>query len=140
MRLSKLAVVLLALVPAVVFAARTAELVDPAPIELTSKASAKQVKRAVKTAVLARGWTIENEKGDRFEAKYAKQTSRDNFWARIAVTHDARRVTIKYVGSEGLSYSDEGGKRVIHANYNKWIGFLVKDIPIYVEREVVASE
>lgn len=140
MRLSRFAAVLLALVPVVAFAGRAAELVDPAPIELTSKASAKQVKRAVKTAVLARGWTIENEKGDRFEAKYAKQTNRDNFWVKIAVAYDTKRVTLKYLDSEGLNFADEGGKRMIHANYNKWIGFLVKDIPIYVEREVVASE
>jgi len=140
MRLTQFAVVLLALAPAVVFAGRAAELVDPAPIQLTTKASNTQVKKAVKTSVLNRGWTIENEKGNSFQAKYAKQTNRDNFWAKIALTYDTKQVTIKYVASEGLNYSEDGGKRMIHANYNKWIGNLVKDIPIYVEREVIASE
>ncbi len=135
MRTLKFAVLLLAFAPLAVFA-RSAELVDPDPIVLPAKASAAQVKKAVKTSLLNRQWTLSNEKPGYVEGKYTKS----NFWAKIGVSYNTQKVTIKYLDSEGLNYEKDGDQRVIHPNYNKWIGNLVKDIPVYLERGLAASE
>jgi siderophore synthetase component len=126
----------LALLPLAALAARTTEMKSPVTIALATKASAAQVKKAVKTAVLARQWQISNEKGNEFDATYTRTDRNGTLMAKIHVAHSPKQVTIKYVASEGLSA--EGSQ--IHPTYNKWIGNLEKDIPIYVEREVVASE
>jgi hypothetical protein len=128
--------VALAILPLAAHAARTVPINDPAKVELSTKASAAQVKKAVKLAVLSRQWQISNEKGNDFDAQYSRTDRNGTIMAKIHVSHSPKGVTIKYVASEGLSA--EGGQ--IHPTYNKWIGNLVKDIPIYVEREVVASQ
>jgi hypothetical protein len=135
MRTVRLAFLLLAFVPLAVFA-RSAELVDPEPIVLTVKATSAQVKKAVKTSLLNRQWELSNEKPGYVEGKYTKP----KFWAKIGVSYDTRKVTIRYLDSEGLNYEKEGEQRVIHPNYNKWIGNLLKDIPIYLQRELTAAE
>lgn len=135
MRKLKLAALLLVLAPGLVFA-RAAELVDPEPIVLTSKATSAHVKRAVKTSLLNRQWELSNEKPGYVEGKYTKP----KFWVRIGVSYDSKKVTIKYLDSEGLNYEKDGDQRRIHGNYNKWIGNLVKDIPIYLERELTSAQ
>jgi hypothetical protein len=86
--------------------------------------------------VLNRKWEISNDKGNQFDATYSRTDRNGTLMAKVRVTYSTREVTIKYLASEGLSA--EGNE--IHPTYNKWIGNLIKDIPIYVEREVVAAE
>lgn len=125
-----------AVLPFGAYAARLVEMKSPVTIPLTTKASNAQVKKAVKLAVLSRQWTISNEKGNEFDATYTRADRRSNLMAKIRVSYTPSAVTIKYLNSEGLSA--EGNQ--IHPTYNKWIANLEKDIPIYLEREVVASE
>ena len=56
--------------------------------------------------------------------------------AKIHVTYSTKDVKIKYLTSEGL----KADGTQIHPTYNKWMAMLEKDIPIYVEREVTASQ
>jgi hypothetical protein len=129
----------LAVLPVSVQAQRGNEpLRDPVTVELTTKASAAQVRKAVKLAVLNRRWEISNEKGNSFDATYTRESKRASLTAKINVTHSANKVTIKYVSSDGMSYN--ASNRSINRNYNAWVGNLEKDIPIYVEREVIASQ
>jgi hypothetical protein len=114
---------------------KSQEMNDPVTINLETKAKPEQIKKGIKLAVLNRKWDITNEKGSEFDAEY-KNTSRAGWSAKIHVSYTPKAVTIKYVSSEGL---DADGKN-IHPTYNKIIGNLEKDIPIYIEREVVASE
>ena len=107
-----------------------------ATIPLTTKASAAQVKKGVKMAVLNRKWTISNEKGNEFDASYTKAARGGDLTAKIHVSHSPKQVRITYAGSEGM---DSDGT-TINRNYNSWVKNLEKDIPIYIEREVVASE
>lgn len=136
MRMIKALAFVLAVLPLASQAARTTEINDPVKIPLETKASNAQVKKAVKLAVLSRQWQISNEKGNSFNATYTRADRRSNLMAKIHVSYTPKEVTIKYVASEGLSA--EG--RQIHPTYNKWIANLQKDIPIYLQREVVASE
>jgi hypothetical protein len=135
MRVLKALAVALVLLP-LAAQARQTEIDDPVTIPLETKASAAQVKKGVKMAVLNRQWNIANEKGNSFDATYTRQDRRSSLMAKIHVTYSTKEVTIKYVTSEGLSAE---GKQ-IHPTYNKWMGNLKKDIPIYIEREVTASE
>lgn len=114
---------------------KTEEMNDPVTINLETKAKPDQVKKGIKMAVLNRKWNITNEKGNEFDAEY-QNTFRGGWSAKIHVSYTPKSCTIKYVSSEGLSAD---GKN-IHPTYNKIINNLEKDIPIYIEREVVASE
>lgn len=126
----------LSLLPAAVHARSKSEEIDSPTIALTTKASASQVKKGVKMAVLNRKWNITNEKGKSFDASYTKPERRGDMTARIHVTYSTKEVKITYAGSENMGADGTN----IHPWYNRWVGNLVKDIPIYIEREVVASE
>ena len=119
--------------------AKTETIYNPT-VTLSTKATVAQVKKGVKLAVLNRKWQIANEKGNAFDATYdgagGWHHRGGDFKATIHVSYDTKQVKIAYVSSEGLS--QEGDQ--IHKNYNMWIKNLESDIPIYVEREVTASQ
>ena len=119
--------------------ARLEEMKDPVTINLDTKATAAQIKKGVKMAVLNRKWNISDEKanksGTEFDAESHQAWGRP--WsAKVHVTISGKTVTLKYASSDGL---DADGKQ-IHPTYNKIVGYLQSDIPIYIEREVTASQ
>jgi hypothetical protein len=109
------------------------EIQDPVTVSITESVTPPLVNRAVKTALLHRGWTLAEEKPGSLEATLVKPGS---YTAKIGVTYDARKVTLKYLASEGLSYDEKD--HTIHANYNKWMRLLSQDIQTYVS--LLASE
>jgi len=123
-------------VPGVALARGKSEEIKNVTIDLTTKASAAQIKKGVKMAVLNRKWTITNEKGNAFDASYTKPERRGDMTAKIHVSYGPKQVRITYAGSENMNADGTS----IHPWYNKWVTNLEKDIPIYIEREVVASE
>ncbi|HUR39889.1 MAG TPA: hypothetical protein VM240_01865 [Verrucomicrobiae bacterium] len=100
------------------------EMIDPSAMEITPVDDAPNVERAVKLALLKRGWLVDEETPGRIQATLTEK----EFRARIAVTFDARNVEIRYVSSEGLQYEDRKGRRYVHANYNRWIQNLGREI------------
>ena len=124
------------LLPAAAQARSRNEPIYSPTIELNTKASASQIKKGVKMAVLNRKWTISNEKGNEFDASYTKKERRGDLTAKIHVTYGPKQVKISYAGSENM---DADGTN-INRYYNSWVKNLEKDIPIYIEREVVASQ
>jgi hypothetical protein len=122
--------------PTAALARGKSEEIRNATITLDTKAKESQIKKAVKTAVLNRKWTISNDKPGEFDASYTKPERKGDMTARIHVTYNAREVKITYAGSENMNADGA----TIHPWYNKWVANLEKDIPIYIEREVVASE
>jgi len=116
--------------------ARGNEAIKNVTIDLSTKASASQIKKGVKMAVLNRKWEISNEKGNEFDASYTKKERRGDMTAKIHVSYGPKQVRITYAGSENMGADGS----TIHPWYNKWVTNLEKDIPIYIEREVVASE
>ena len=135
MRVLAALVLCLALVPAA-YARSKSEEIDSPTVTLSTKASLSQVKKGVKLAVLGRKWDITNEKGNEFDASYTKRERRGDMTARIHVVYSTKEVKISYAGSENM---DADGTN-IHPWYNRWVGNLVKDIPIYIERVVVQTE
>ena len=139
-RALSVAVLCLALAPATVLArAKSEEMKDPVTVSLDTKATAAQIKKGVKMAVLNRKWNISDEKatkaGTEFDAE-SHQAWGHPWSAKVHVSVSGKTVTIKYVSSESL---DAEGKQ-IHPTYNKIVGLLQQDIPIYIEREVTASQ
>jgi hypothetical protein len=122
--------------PGAALARGKSEEIKNVTIDLNTKASANQIKKGVKMAVLNRKWEISNEKGNHFEASYTKKERRGDMTARIHVSYTPKQVKITYAGSENMNADGTS----IHPWYNKWVTNLEKDIPIYIEREVVASE
>lgn len=92
--------------------------------------SARQVGDAVRQALVGRRWIVSEAKGNRVEAT---QTARKHM-AKIAVSWDTRTVRIAYVDSAELNFEQKNGQRFIHPTYNKWIGNLEKDLPIFMQR------
>jgi hypothetical protein len=135
-RILSIAALCLSLLPAAALARSKTEDIYNATIDLTTKASNSQVKKGVKMAVLNRKWVISNEKGNEFDATYTKSWRGNDQSATIHVAYTQKQVKITYVKSEGL---DESGGQIAKG-YNSWVKNLEKDIPIYIEREVVASE
>jgi hypothetical protein len=122
--------------PGAVLARGKSEPIKSVVITLDTKASASQIKKGVKLAVLNRKWTISDEKGNEFNASYTKPERRGDMTAKIHVSYSSKEVRITYAGSENMGADGTN----IHPWYNKWVTNLEKDIPIYIEREVIASQ
>lgn len=135
-RILSVAAFCLTLLPGAVLARGKMEEINNPTIKLETKANAAQIKKGVKMAVLNRKWNITNDKGNEFDADAQQMWGRNRWSAKIHVSISGKAVTIKYVSSEALSANGN----MIHPTYNKIVGFLESDIPIYVEREVVASQ
>lgn len=104
--------------------ARGVELIDPVAFEVTPSPDAPGVRKAVKLSLLKRGWRVTAEDERHFEATLDDE----DFEASIAVEVSARGATIRYVGSDGLGYEVRKGKAYIHANYNRWVQGLTRDV------------
>lgn len=129
MRTLRLWFFLLLALPLAVLAARAAPVMD-VEFAANPKLNTAEVGQAVKQALIGRRWAIAKEKGNSLEAL---QTSR-GLSAKITVSWTKDTVSIKYLDSIGFDFREEGGQRLIHPNYNKWIGNLQKDIPVFMER------
>lgn len=93
--------------------------------------SEAQVGQAVKDALVARKWAISDVHGNSLTAEYAKPGA---FRARIAVSWDTHAIAIRYLDSQGLGFAQHDGERSIHHNYNRWIGNLEHDLPVFLGR------
>lgn len=123
----RLFVRLLLLLPLVLVLAgwRTAPLYNPEPIAVPEGLKVKEVGKAVKLAMVKRGWRAGNVKPGKILAvlHIRKHT------AKVLITYDDKEVKIRYVGSENLKYKKEDdGTEIIHKNYNSWVRNLANDI------------
>ena len=94
-----------------------------------SSSEQASVHEAIKQALLGRRWVILENHPDSFIAQY----NRSDVWARIRVTHSGREVSIMYVSSDGMKYSDASqfGPRISRW-YNTWVSNLEADIKVRV--------
>lgn len=104
---------------------RQSPLVDPAPISVPAGLTDVQVGKAVKAALIGRGWTVTGDQPGSASASL----SRDEWMAKIRVDYDTSHVQIRYVDSSHLKYEvKRDGTRLIHSNYMGWMKFLSGDI------------
>jgi hypothetical protein len=104
---------------------RQAPLVDPAPINVPAAMSSVQVNKAVKGALLGRGWVVSNEQADGVDGTL----NGNDYVAKIHVAFDTRQIRVTYVDSTNLKYEvKKNGERLIHTNYMGWMKYLTGDI------------
>ncbi|MEO6927230.1 MAG: hypothetical protein ABI129_11265 [Rhodanobacter sp.] len=122
---SRLLFVLLLPLLLLTMAFRQTPLVDPPPVNVPADMTAVQVSKAVKGALIGRGWVPSNEQANGIDGTL---TGKD-YVAKIHVAFDTKQVKISYVDSTHLKYEvKKDGTRLIHTNYMNWMRFLTEDI------------
>lgn len=115
---------LLPLLLLVTGAARVVPLEDPAPVPVPAGLGAVKVAAAIKSALLAKKWTVGEESAGRIDATLFIRSHT----VRVALHYDDKQVRLAYVSSDNLKYKDDHGKRVIHRNYGIWVRDLTTEI------------
>jgi hypothetical protein len=104
---------------------RQVPLADPPPIDVPAGLTAVQVSKAVKGALVGRGWAVTSERADGIDSTLTG----NDYTANIHVAFDTRQIKITYVGSTNLKYEvKKNGQRMIHTNYMGWMRYLSGDI------------
>ena len=124
----RLIVILLAALSAIALSgllqARSAVLVEPEPVAVPPGLTTAQVTREIKRSLLDRGWELSAERRGEIEATLHVRAHR----ARIAIRHDRKTITIRYLDSTELNYAVKDGRRLIHPKYNGWVAYLIKSL------------
>ena len=105
-------------------AGRQVPLVDPDPIAVPAGVTAEQVNKAIKAALVGRGWQVSGEQ----PGKILSTLHLREHMAKIELAYDQKAVTIRYLDSGELLYAEKKGQRVIHRNYLNWVQNVVNDI------------
>ena len=95
-----------------------------AEISVPPKAQSEDISKAIRSALIARGWTVTKEDQDVIESQIHVRSHT----AAIRIPFNEQSIRIRYVSSDHLLYSQESGTASIHRNYNKWIKLLEQDI------------
>lgn len=102
----------------------------PPPIELQEFTDTARVSKALITALANRKWLVEADTGEAITARYDIR----HHTLRLRLDYSPRRITYHFLNSENLDYEIEDDTALIHANVNKWLTQLDKEIQIQVQR------
>jgi len=108
------------------YAANTAPLYTPEPIQVPAGTSTEAVKKAVRKALFAKEWEIREIGPGHLQGKHTKRGKDKQHVAVVDVRFDAKSVRISYKDSQELNYDKESG--IIHKTYNNWIKYLERNI------------
>ena len=114
------------LLAAPAYAAKTASLYTPEPIQVPAGKGAEDVKKAVRKAFFDKDWEVREIAPGHLQGKHTKSGKDKMHVAVVDVRFDAKSVRIGYKDSQELNYNKESG--VIHKTYNGWIKNLEKNI------------
>jgi hypothetical protein len=117
------AISLLLCSPSRSFGARVEPIYD-AVIRVPATATMEDIAKAIKHALIERGWTVQREENGMIEAKIFVRSHT----ADIRIPFDKEYVHVQYVSSTNLLYDEKHGIKHIHRNYNKWIKLLERDV------------
>ena len=116
--------VMLLVAPA--YAAKTAPLYTPEPIQVPAGNGPEAVKKAVRKAFFDKGWEAREIGPGHLQGKHSKVGKDKTHVAVVDVRFDAKSVRINYKHSEELNYDAAAG--VIHKTYNNWVKNLERNI------------
>jgi hypothetical protein len=111
-------------------------LVDPPPIAVPAKLTVKDVSKAIRAAIVTRGWVAAKDEKGVIDAILNVRAHE----VKVAIQYDLKQVAIKYVDSKNLDYDEKGGTRHIHKKYNQWIDNMVGDITRALQAEAISHE
>jgi len=86
---------------------------------------------AIKSALTARGWTVDKEQPGAIMATYSKPNKDvpgGAHTATIGIEYDTAGYSIKYVDSANMMF--DPAKGTIHRNYNRWVANLERDLSL----------
>ena len=92
--------------------AAVGSLTDPQPIAIPAGVAPDRVANAVHQKFLHRGWAIAAEQPGRIEGTL----SRKEHGVRVAIRCNAQQITIGYLSSENMDYSQSHMGRIFTAN------------------------
>ncbi len=121
---------------AISVAALAAPLQDHVSVPVPSGVSAPQVEAAITIAMEGRKWVATDHKPGEIDAVLAVRTH----IANVRIAYDTKAVTINYVSSVNLDYSEHDGQREIHHNYNGWVLRLARDINTTLQKAVLTQQ
>lgn len=122
---SRLLLLLLLPMLLLTMAFRQVPLADPAPISVPAGLTDVQVGKAVKAALIGRGWAVTAEQAGGIDSTLTG----NDYTAKIHIAYDTHAVKIAYAGSTNLKYEvKRDGTRLIHTNYMGWMKYLSGDI------------
>ena len=105
-----------------------AVLVEPEPITVPAGISAADVAKAIKVAIVRRGWVVTKEESGQLDATLNVRTH----MLKVAIPYSDKQVSIKYVASEDLDYQEKSGVKYIHNKYMTW----TRNMKVDIEREL----
>jgi hypothetical protein len=117
---------LFALLALPAYAANTAPLYTPEPIQVPAGKSTEEVKKAVRKALFDKDWEIREIGPGHLQGKHTKSGKGKLHVAVLEVRFDTKSVRIGYKDSQELNYDKASG--VIHKTYNNWARNLEKGI------------
>jgi hypothetical protein len=126
----------LLLIPLAFLLMGAAVLVDPEPIPVPAKLAAKDVSKAIRSGIVARGWVIAKDEKGQIDAVLNVRKHE----VRVAIQYDTQQVKINYVSSQNLDYEEKGGTRRIHKKYNQWAQNMATDIRTSLAAEAISRE
>mgnify|MGYP001563219809 FL=1 len=110
-----------------VYAANTAPIYTPEPIQIPAGENAEAVKKAIRKALFDKDWEIHEIGPGHLQGKHSKSGGKDRMHVAVVdVRFDAKSVRISYKDSQELNYDKESG--VIHKTYNNWARNLERNI------------
>src|SRR5688500_4579775 len=92
--------------------ARTAPLVDPAPVAIPAGLTTAKIVKDIKRTLAGRGWSVTSEQPGQIDSTL---TLREHV-ARIRISYDDTQVRFAYVDSSNLDYKLKRGKPFVHSN------------------------
>lgn len=106
--------------------ARSAELVDPKPINVTNIPFEK-IESIIGASLVQKGWVKKkfiSEQPRIIEIEFAIRTHR----ILMQLEYDTTNIKLSYANSENLNYENKKGKKYIHPNYIQWTQALADQI------------
>lgn len=92
-----------------------------------------KIHEAIRQALVSRRWSITKQTANSFDAEYQRSA---DVRASVRVHHHGDRVTVQYLGSTNLGYTNNGGEAQINRRYNTWVANLERDIQVEIGKNL----
>ena len=107
-------------------AGRVVTLETPNSISVPQGLDQEEIQEAIRDSMASLGWTTVDQDSQTINAELRL---RDHL-AQSDIHFDEERISIEYVASENLLYTERSGEERIHRNYNHWVENLLNEIRV----------
>lgn len=104
---------------------RSAELVDPAPVQIGCALKSDQIVKGITSGLVGRGWYLTKKQPGHLTAQILV---RGKYTLVVSIKYTDKMYDIDFVSSNNLNYHESDGKKYIHPNANSWMQNINNDI------------